>query len=336
VIQAILGRAAAGEPLAMDEMAAAVDGMMRGEWTEQQIGLLLVSLRAKGETVDEIAGAATAMRRHMTPIRSHRQGIVDTCGTGGGASTTFNISTAAALVAAAAGVPVAKHGNRRVTSRSGSADVLAELGVNLAAAIDCVEACLDELGICFCFAPLCHGAMRHVAPVRQMLGTPTIFNLLGPLTNPAGAPYQLMGVGQDELRPTLAAVLARLGTERALVVHGADGLGEITLAAETRVTEVRDGELKEYTLSPADFGLSPGRLDTLRVEGPAQSAAIVRSVLAGERGPARELVLLNAAAALWLAGRAATLPDAVAQAAEAIDRQAARDLLARLVERTNR
>lgn len=317
-------------------MAAAVDGMMRGQWAEPQIGLLLTSLRAKGEAVDEVAGAAAAMRRHMSPIRSRREGIIDTCGTGGGGSTIFNVSTAAALVVAAAGVPVAKHGNRRVTSRSGSADVLAELGVNIGASLDRVEACLDELGICFCFAPLCHAAMRYVAPVRQTLGVPTIFNLLGPLTNPAGAAYQLLGVGRDELRPMLAAVLARLGTERAMVVHGADGLGEITLAAETHVTEVRAGELKEYTLSPADFGLAPGSLDAVRVEGPAQSAAIIRRLLSGERGPARDVVLLNSAAALWLAGRAATLSEGAALAAEAIDRRAASDLLARLIERTNR
>lgn len=320
----------------MDEMSAAVDGMMRGQWTEPQIGLLLTSLRANGETVDEVAGAAAAMRRHMSPIRSRREGIIDTCGTGGGGSTIFNVSTAAALVVAAAGVAVAKHGNRRVTSRSGSADVLAELGMNIDAGLDRVEACLDELGICFCFAPLCHAAMRYVAPVRQALGVPTIFNLLGPLTNPAGAAYQLLGVGRDGLRPMLAAVLARLGTERAMVVHGADGLGEITLAGQTHVTEVRGGTLTEYTLSPADFGLSPGSLDAVRVDGPAQSAAIVRSVLSGERGPARDLVLLNSAAALWLAGRAGTLSDAAGLAAEAIDRRAAADLLARLVERTNR
>ncbi|HJT36466.1 MAG TPA: anthranilate phosphoribosyltransferase [Pirellulales bacterium] len=321
--------------LSMDEMSAAIDGIMRGEWPQEEIASLLLALHHKGETVDEIAGAAAALRRHMTPIRGRRSGIVDTCGTGGNASSLFNISTAAALVTAAAGVPVAKHGNRRVTSRSGSADVLAELGVEVAADIDCVTACLDELGICFCFAPLCHGAMKQVAEVRRQLGVPTIFNLLGPLTNPAGAEYQLLGVGRDELRSRLAAALARLGGKRALVVHGSDGLGEITLAGETHVTEVRDGELREYTLMPDDFGLRQADLEAARVDGPAASAAIVRTVLAGVAGPAREVVLLNAAAALWLADKTDTLPGGVGLAAEAIDSGAARELLGRLVERTN-
>lgn len=334
--QQVLGRLSGGENLSLAETAAAVDGIMQGRWSEAEIGLFLTALRAKGETVDEIAGAATAMRRHMTPIRSHRQGIIDTCGTGGSSSATFNISTSAALVTAAAGVPVAKHGNRRVTSKSGSADVLAELGVNLNATVECVGSCLDELGVCFCFAPLLHAAMKHVAPVRQKLGVRTIFNLLGPLTNPAGAPFQLMGVGRDELRPQLAAVLNRLGTRRAAVVHGTDGLGEVTLAGPTRVTEVRDGELRELVWSPEDFGLPHSSLEAIQVETPEQSAAIVRRVLAGEAGPAREIVLLNAAAALWVADRAATLPECVKFAVEAIDSGAARELLARLVERTNR
>lgn len=321
--------------LSMGEMSAAIDGIMRGEWPQEKIASFLLALHHKGETVDEIAGAAVALRRHMTAIRGRRSGIVDTCGTGGNASSVFNISTAAALVTAAAGVPVAKHGNRRVTSRSGSADVLAELGVDVGAGIDCVTACLDELGICFCFAPLWHGAMKQVAQVRGRLGVPTIFNLLGPLTNPAGADYQLLGVGRDELRPRLAAALARLGGKRALVVHGSDGLGEITLAGETHVTEVRDGKLSEFTLSPDDFGLRQADLNAARVDGPAASAAIVRGVLAGAAGPARDVVLLNAAGALWLAGMADTLLGGVRLAAEAIDTGAARELLARLVERTN-
>lgn len=317
-------------------MSAAIDGIMRGEWPEEQVAAFLLSLAQRGETIDEIAGAAAAMRRHMTAIGSRRQGVIDTCGTGGGGSTLFNVSTTAALVTAATGVPVAKHGNRRVTSKSGSADVLAELGVNVAADLECVSSCLDELGICFCFAPLCHGSMKHVAPVRQRLGMPTIFNLLGPLTNPAGAQYQLLGVGRDELRPRLAAALVRLGVGRAVVVHGSDGLGEITLTGETRVTEVRDGELRECMLSPEKFGIARASLETAHVDGPAASAAIIRQVLRGQAGAARDIVLLNAAAALWLAGRAETLPRCVELAAEAIDTGAARDLLTRLVERTNR
>lgn len=335
MIDALVARVSAGHDLTLDEMSTAVDGIMRGQWAEQQIADLLLNLRRKGETVDEIAGAAAAMRRHMTPIRSRREAIVDTCGTGGNASGIFNVSTTAALVAAAAGAAVAKHGNRRVTSKSGSADVLTELGVNVHADVDCVTDCLDELGICFCFAPLCHAAMKHVAPVRQRLGVPTIFNLLGPLTNPAGAPYQLMGVGRDELRPRLAAALARLGTKRAAVVHGADGLGEITIATETRVTLVEDGRLTEPIWSPAEFGLPRSPLDSLRVDGPVESAVIVRRVLSGEQGSARDIVLMNAAAALWLSGHAATLPDAVRLAAQALDATAAQCLLQRLIERTN-
>lgn len=334
VVEPLLARVASGEHLSLEEMAAAVDGIMRGLWNEAQIAWLLLDLRKKGETVDEIAGAAAAMRRHMTPITTRRRQIVDTCGTGGNASGIFNVSTAAALVAAAAGAAVAKHGNRRVTSKSGSADVLAELGVNVQAGIDCVSDCLDELGICFCFAPLCHAAMKHVAPVRARLGVPTIFNLLGPLTNPAGAPYQLMGVGRDELRPKLAAALARLGATRALVVHGADGLGEITISAATRVTEVREGRLLEHTWSPADFGLTPSPLDDLRVDGPADSARRIRQVLDGASGPARDIIVINAAAALWLVGKADSLPSAAALADAALRSGAAAQLLERLIERT--
>ncbi|HEV7222976.1 MAG TPA: anthranilate phosphoribosyltransferase [Pirellulales bacterium] len=335
MIERTLGRLAAGDNLSLEETAAAIDDIMQGHWSESQIALLLNGLRLKGETVDEIAGAALAMRRHMAPIASRREGVIDTCGTGGTSSKAFNISTTAAIVAAAAGAPVAKHGNRKVTSNSGSADVLAQLGVNLDAGVECVTACLDELGVCFCFAPLLHAAMRHVAPVRQKLGVRTIFNMLGPLTNPAGAPFQLLGVGRDELRPLLAAALARLGTRRAAVVRGADGLGEVSLAGETRVTEVRDGKLREFVWTPADFGLERASLESIEVAGPEQSAALVREVLAGRPGVARDIVLMNAAAALWVAGRAATLPSGVEQAAAAIDSGAARELLARLVERTN-
>src|SRR5690606_13322707 len=209
------------------------------------IAAFLLALRQKGETVDEIAGAALALRKHMTCIATRRAGIVDTCGTGGVGSKLFNISTTAALVTASCGVPVAKHGNRSVTSRSGSADVLAALGVNIDAPPQVVERCLDELGICFCFAPSLHPAMLHVGPVRRQLGVPTIFNLLGPLCNPARAPYQVMGVGMGELRHRLALVLARLGTQHAVVVTGDDGLGEITLATTTRVCEVRDGKVSD-------------------------------------------------------------------------------------------
>jgi anthranilate phosphoribosyltransferase len=327
VITSQLGRIAAGQDLSLTEMTDVIDQVMSGAVPAGQIAVLLTALHAKGESVDEIAGAATAMRKHMTPIRTQRQGLVDTCGTGGIGSDLFNISTTAAIVSAAAGVPVAKHGNRSITSKSGSADVLAALGVNVDAPPATIERCLDELGICFCFASHMHPAMKHVAPVRKQLGTPTIFNLLGPLCNPAGAAFQLLGVGKRELHETMAAVLARLGTEHAVVVHGTDGLGEISLAAPTEVIDVRRDGLTRFTWRPKDFGVAASSHETLRVNGATASAAIVRSVLNGEPGPPRDIVILNAAAALWTAGIDRSPLACAAKAAAAIDGGAARDLL---------
>lgn len=324
-----------GGHLSMPQMSEALGLIMDGHANEDQVARLLLALRRKGETVAEVAGAALAMRARMTRIRTTRTDVIDTCGTGGDGARTFNISTAAALVTAAAGLPVAKHGNRGITSRSGSADVLAALGVNIQAGVACVEACLEELGICFCFAPLLHDAMKHVAPVRKRLGVPTIFNILGPLANPAGAAMQLLGVGRAPLRPLLAEALARLGARRALVVHGSDGLDEVTLAGATHVTEAVQGSLREFQWQPADFGLQPASLQSLLVDGPQQSAAMIQAVLSGRRGPARDVVLLNAAAALWTAGRGRSLAQCVGQAAEAIDSGAAATLLRRLAERTN-
>lgn len=335
-MEATIRRVEAGTHLSMEEMAQAMGTMMAGQCSEEEMARLLLALARKGETVDEVAGAAAALRKHVTPIRSCRQGLLDTCGTGGDGSRTFNISTTAALVVAAAGVPVAKHGNRGMTSRSGSADVLVALGVNIEADVPRVQACLDELGICFCFAPLLHTAMRHVAPVRKKLGVPTIFNILGPLANPAGATYQLLGVGRAGLRPLLAQALALLGTHQAVVVHGEDGLDEVTLNGATHVTQTADGELRELTWTPADFGLERASLDSLRVEGPQQSAEVIRQVLAGGRGPARDIVVANAAAALWTVGRAETVLDGARRAAEALDSGTAAELLARLVEHSNR
>lgn len=331
----LLGRLSAGEHLSQDEAAAAVDGIMRGEWSEGETALFLTALRDLGETPAEVAGAAQAMRKHMRPIRTTRTGVIDTCGTGGIGSHLFNVSTTAAIVAAAAGVPVAKHGNRKVTSRSGSADVLAELGVNINADVAVVESCLDELGLCFCFAPLLHKAMKHVGPVRQKIGGRTIFNLLGPLTNPAGAQFQLLGVGRSELRPLLAEALALLGTQRAAIVSGDDGLGEVTVAGPTHVREVTPAGDREFTWRPEDFGSEPTPLDAAAVDSPSASAALVRHVLRGAPGPARELVVANAAAALWTAGRADSTLAAAAAARNAIDTGAARELLSRLVEKTN-
>jgi anthranilate phosphoribosyltransferase len=303
-------------------------------------------MAANGETVDEIAGTAAAMRRHMTPIRSRHTSILDTCGTGGGGSKMFNVSTTAAIVAAAAGVPVAKHGNRSITSCSGSADVLSELGVNINASVPQVEACLDQLGLCFCFAPLMHPSMKHVATVRRKLGIRTIFNLVGPLVNPAGACYQLLGAGRPELRPLLAGATARLGTRRTLVVCGDDGLGDVTLAGRTHVTEVAtsvsspdaSGSFKvcdltlDFTWQPEDFGIETKPLDGLSVATPAESAAMIRRILTGDRGPGRDLVILNAAAGLIAAERETDPRAAAALVADAVDSGHAGNLLERLID----
>ncbi|MBL9124325.1 MAG: anthranilate phosphoribosyltransferase [Planctomycetaceae bacterium] len=335
MIETAIGNLAAGSDLTRETMTETISLIMQGACRPEEIGLFLTGLAMKGETVAEIAGAAAALRRHMRPIQSSRTGLVDTCGTGGDASRTFNVSTAAAIVTAAAGVPVAKHGNRAATSVSGSADVLAELGVNIEAELECVEACLEELGLCFCFAPLWHASMKQVAEVRRGLGIRTIFNLLGPLTNPAGAPFQLLGVGDNTLRPKLAEALALLGTEGAFVVTGSDGLDEVTLAGETYVTQVGSGAPAELVWQPEDFGIARLSLDPIRISSAAESAARIRAVLAGERGPARDIVVLNAAAAILVA-RSASEPAAAAQrAAEAIDSGAARDILDRLARLTH-
>lgn len=335
MIESVVQRVEAGQNLSFEEMGQSMDLVIQGQCPEEQVARLLLALRKKGETVEEVAGAAAALRKHVTPIRSSRPDILDTCGTGGDSSRTFNISTAAALVAAAAGVPVAKHGNRAVTSRSGSADVLAALGVNIEADVRRVEACLEELGICFCFAPLLHQAMKHVAPVRKRLGVPTIFNLLGPLANPAGASLQLLGVGREEIQPLLAQALVLLGTRRAVVVHGLEGLDEVSLCGPTRAAQVSAGGVQWFQWEPADFGVPAQAMDDLVVEGPEHSAEVIRGVLGGQRGPTRDVVVLNAAAALWVAGRAGSLAACARLAAEAIDSGAARELLARLAERTS-
>jgi len=334
MIEAALKTVEAREDLSMEQMSEAIGLIMEGRVDEEEMARLLSALHEKGETVAEVAGAAAAMRAKMTPIRSSRTDLIDVVGTGGDRSGTFNISTSAALVTAAAGVPVAKHGNRAVTSRSGSSDVLAALGVNIEADLPCVEACLEELGLCFCFAPLYHRAMKHVAPVRQKLGHPTIFNVLGPLCNPAGAPRQLLGVASPELRHLLAEAIAMLGTERTVVVHGTDGLDEVSLGAETEATEAAGSTTRELTWTAADFGLKRADLAGLLVQGPQESAAVVRGILDGKRGPRRDIVVANAAAALWTAGRDDCLARCAALAAEAVDSGAAKDLLARLVERS--
>lgn len=334
MLETIIKRVEAGGNLSTDQMADAVGQIMDGGCPEPQIARFLLALKKKGETVTEVAGAARAVRQHMTPVRTSRTGIVDTCGTGGDGSLTFNVSTAAAIVTAAVGVPVAKHGNVSVSSRSGSADVLTALGVNILAPIPVVEACLEELGICFCFAPMFHTAMKHVAPVRKKLGVPTIFNWLGPLANPAGVAFQVLGVGHEKLHDKLTQAVALLGTERTLVVRGADGIDEISLSGETYVNEVTPSGTRHLVWDAPDFDLEPIEMVSIQVTSSAESAAIIRSVLDGQPGPARDVVVANAAAAVWCTGREKSLRQCAAWASEAIDNGAARDLLARWAEKT--
>jgi anthranilate phosphoribosyltransferase len=331
VIRQSIEQVTAGRDLSMAEMSAVIDLVMHGACDEVLIGQFLTALHEKGESVEEVAGAAAALRRHMTPLRSRHAVLIDTCGTGGDYSGTFNISTAAALVTAAAGVPVAKHGNRSVTSKSGSADVLAALGVNIEADLATVQQCLDQLGICFCFAPLMHPSMRHVAAVRRKLACPTIFNLLGPLCNPASAPFQLMGVGRLVLRDRLAAALQLLGTQRSAVVTGSDGLDEVTLNGPTQVLLVQGSAIEPVTWTPSDFGLQETTLESILVDGPGQSASIVREVLSGTHGTARDIVVMNSGAALWVAGRVPTLLAGAEAASATIDSGTARRLLADLI-----
>jgi len=324
-----IAKVEAGQNLSQEEMAAAIDLVMQGRCEEDKIRSLLLALATKGEAVEEIAGAATAMRAHMTPLESSRQDLVDTCGTGGDGSGTFNISTAAALVAAGAGIAVAKHGNRKITSKTGSADVLVELGINIEAPIEVMQNALNEVGICFCFAPLFHPAMRHVGPVRKSIEVPTIFNLLGPLCNPARAPYQVLGVGKPALRSRLSQALSLLDIKKAYVVCGSDGLDEITLAGNTDVTEVTPGSTTDTQWQPSMFGLAPAKLTGMEASNPAESAAKIRDILHGETGPGRDIVVINAAAAISLAQPELSLADCTAAAQQSIDDGAAIDVVKR-------
>jgi anthranilate phosphoribosyltransferase len=299
-------------------MCELMHGLIGGGCDETATASLLIALNMKGETADELATAAAVMREYMTPFHTGRADHLDTCGTGGDGTGTFNISTATALVAAGAGVPVVKHGNRAASSRSGSADVLAALGVSVAGDAACARRCLDRVGMAFCFAPHFHPALQRVAAVRKRLGVRTMFNLLGPLANPAHAPYQLLGVGRAENLDRMAGAIARLGTRRALLVCGRDGLDEVSLSGPTLGREVRDGAITAFEWTPADFGLEPCRLEELRADGPEESASVIRDVLAGKEGAALRVVLANAAAALLAAERVTTLGDGVKRAAAAV------------------
>lgn len=315
---AALRRLMQGDSLSRDEMEALFGQLMDGGLSDALKAALLVALAMKRESAAEIAGAAAAMRRRVLRIPHRRAPVVDTCGTGGDGKGTFNISTAAALVAAAAGVAVAKHGNRSVSSRSGSADVLAALGVDIETTPEAAGRALDAIGIAFLFAPRLHPAMREVMPVRRELGVRTVFNLLGPLTNPAGASRQVLGVYAAELVEVIGQVLADLGSEHALVVHGADGLDEITLSGPTRVAEVRRGAVTVRTVEPEDFGLERVPVAALLGGDPAHNAGLLRGVLAGERGPLADVTALNAGAAIHVAGLAVDLAAGLARARQAI------------------
>jgi len=323
--------------LSRAEAAEAMTEIMTGRCTDAQISAFIVALRMKGETVDEIAGCAEAMRAqaaHIDPGAS-RYDVVDTCGTGGDRKNTLNISTAAALVAAGAGCVVAKHGNKSVSSRSGSADVLEALGVNIKAPAAVVERCMREAGVGFLFAPLMHAAMKHAIGPRREIAVRTIFNILGPLTNPARARCQVMGVYAAGLAPTLARVLAALGAKRCLVVHGEDGMDEITITGRTRVAELAGGSVREYDISPEDFSMPRGALDDLLAESPEDSANSIRAVLGGAPGPQRNVILLNAAAAILAAGAADAWPSAIELAARSIDQGAAKRALETLIRVSN-
>jgi anthranilate phosphoribosyltransferase len=324
---------ASGRDLQADEAGAVLREIMQGNASEAETAGFLVGLRAKGETVGEIVGLARTMRELALAVRPERDGLLDTAGTGGGA-LTFNVSTTAALVAAGAGCPVAKHGNRSSTSQCGSADVLEALGARIDLDPAAVATCIDELGFGFMFAPLHHPAMKHVVPVRKALAVRTIFNFLGPLTNPAGAAHQVIGVSHPAYVDVVAAALGELGGSSALVVSSEDGLDEISVSAPTRVVEVRDGRTESFSVSAETFGVEPAPLEELGAGSPDQNAAITRSVLGGEPGGPRAVVLMNAGAAIYAAGHADTMADGAAAAAQAIDSGAALDLLERFVART--
>lgn len=331
-----------GKDLTRDEAFAVMDTIMSGQATDAQIAAFLTALRMKGETVEELIGFARVMREKVSPVRTRarvptslsgtdREMLVDTCGTGGDATGTFNVSTATAFVVAGAGIPVAKHGNRSVSSLCGSADVVEALGVRLDLSPERVGRCVDEVGIGFCYAPLLHKAMKFVMLARREIRIRTVFNILGPLTNPARATAQVIGVYDGALAEVMAEVLKELGTARAFVVHGEDGLDELSTTGPSRVAELRDGQIRCYTVQPEDFGLTRARLTDLRGGSATDNAEVIRRILAGERGPKRDIVVLNAAAAIAAGGKAVDIAAGVPVAGQAIDSGAARDKLARLV-----
>lgn len=336
VVTEAIARVTAGGELSLEEARRVMESIMAGEATDAQIASLLTAIKMRGETAEEIAGFAQAMREAASSIRPSVSPLVDTCGTGGDGQGTFNISTAAAFIAAGAGVYVAKHGNRCVSSSCGSADVLEALGVRIDLEPERVKACIEEVGMGFLFAPRFHPAMRHVMRARREMGIPTTFNILGPLTNPAGAEAQLLGVGNREKAPLVARAMADIGVRKAMVVHGEDGMDEITLTSPTLVWEVEEGEVRESRIDPGELGLGKAAREDLRGGDAAENARIIREeVLAGREGPRREVALLNAAAAILVAGKAGDLEEGLELAAAAVDSGAALGKLEKLVEFTN-
>ena len=335
MIQEAIGKLVEGRHLSADEAEKVMDLIMTGEATQAQIGAYLVALRMAGETPEEIAGSVRSMRAKATWVKTKHPFVIDVVGTGGDGTHTFNISTSAAFVVAAAGQPVAKHGNRAVSSKSGAADVLKALGVNIEASPEKVGECIDEAGVGFLFAPMLHGAMKHAIGPRRELAMRSIFNVMGPLTNPARAQSQLVGVYAPELTELVADVLRRVGCQKALVVHGSDGMDELTLTGPSRVSEWDGSEIRTYDVTPEEAGLERADADALKGGEPPENADITRAILAGENGPKRDIVLLNAAAALIAANKAENLREGVGQAASAIDSGEAARVLSHLVEVSN-
>jgi anthranilate phosphoribosyltransferase len=348
MIKQAIAKLVAEHDLAEPMMIEVMEQIMGGEATPAQVAAFIVALRMKGETIEEITGAARVMRAHATPVRvgkvldldrdeinADRETILDTCGTGGSGTKSFNISTTVAFVVAACGVKVAKHGNRSVSSACGSADVLERLGVNLDISVGQVESCVDALGIGFLFAPALHGAMRHAIGPRREIGIRTIFNVLGPLTNPAGADRQVLGVYRESLVEPLANVLCRLGCRRGFVVHGLDGMDEVTLTGPTRVAEIHNGSVRLYTVEPEDFTLTRCRLSDLQGGDAVRNAELVLAILQGEAGPRRDVVLLNSAFALVATDKAADVRAGIELAADAIDSGRALQKLNDLIRMTN-
>ncbi|MFH0909516.1 MAG: anthranilate phosphoribosyltransferase [bacterium] len=336
MIREAIAKLAEGQQLSREEAHSTMLEIMSGEATPAQIASYITALRIRGETPEVIAGSAAAMREKFTAVHAPTDIVVDTCGTGGDGAHTFNISTCSAFVAAGAGVTVAKHGNRSVSSKCGSADVLGALGVKVDATPDIMSDCLKSIGIAFLFAPILHPAMKHAIGPRREIGIRSIFNILGPLSNPAGARYGVLGVYDRDLALTLAEAAAALGAKRLFVVHGLDGLDEITTTAPTRVAEVHDGVVTTYEIKPGDFGIPTASKTDLAGGEAAENAELIRKILSGEKGPRRDIVLLNAAAAIVAGQKAKDLKEGIAAAAQAIDSGAAKQKLEKLIELTQK